>query len=307
SPFLPSICYASTDASCTFLRLRSHAPLPTRAEMTSALHLALRTPPHSRAPIHPPSRHPEHPLRAYQSPCDAAHGTYRVSTTSTPRTLLRTHSIRRSPFPIAPVDVDPCSPRARPHLTPSAPFQSLHTRHTRCDVKCMRRTCHSPVLTPTVSASLYTVPSPHPASTSTSHLSTTRTIARSVRCPSAALPTTLPHTPRVRVVCSVPAHSTKTAAVPSHRALPSRIRCARVGVRPSHELVPHAHRVSFAPVARRCALFLPVTSPSPRTLTTSQATAFFREAHRSRLACAGARGRAAGSVFGVLRVLCRIV
>jgi hypothetical protein len=50
---------------------------------------------------------------------------------------------------------------------------------------------------------------PHPASTSTSHLSTTCTIARSVRCPSAspsapsALPTTLPHTPRVRVVCSV--------------------------------------------------------------------------------------------------------
>ncbi|KAJ7864338.1 hypothetical protein B0H13DRAFT_2069575, partial [Mycena leptocephala] len=62
-------------------------------------------------------------------------------------------------------------------------------------------------------------------------------------------------------------HRSKTAAVPSHRTLPSRIRRARVGVRLPHELVPHAHRVSFAPVARRWMLTLPATAPLPRTIT----------------------------------------
>jgi hypothetical protein len=111
-----------------------------------------------------------------------------VSTTPTRRTVLRTRSIRRSPFPVAPADVDPRSPRARPHLAAPTPFQSLHTRHTRCHVKCMRSTRHGPILTPTASAStLYTVPHPHAASTSTSHPSTTHAIARSARCRCRAL------------------------------------------------------------------------------------------------------------------------
>ncbi|KAJ7844311.1 hypothetical protein B0H13DRAFT_2676204 [Mycena leptocephala] len=182
----------------------------------------------------PVCRHPEHPLPAYQSPggggggggyytrevhnmnneftedkhvCDAAYGTYR-------------HDACLDNADSSYIDVDPLlSSRS----TPPDHFRALPI--ATHPTYALRRQMHAQY--PNSHRLRIDAVHPHPASTSTSHLSTTRTIARSA--------------------CAVGGR-TKTAAVPSYRALPSRIRRAGVGVRPSHELVPHAHRVSFAGV-----------------------------------------------------------
>ncbi|KAJ7209049.1 hypothetical protein C8J57DRAFT_1609894 [Mycena rebaudengoi] len=181
------------------LRLCTHAPLPKRAEMVPGLAAdTLHAVPPLRANT---LSKPEHlPLSVLPSACPPHLAPSRAPSTRFPDAPLP-HRTRRCQPPLSSRSTLPDRFHALPvaaHLMYALP-RRVHTQYPP---------------RPHPDSQRLRIDSAHrPATTTRLHLDVapphTRAIARSARCPSAspstpcALPTTRPHTPHVRVVCSV--------------------------------------------------------------------------------------------------------